>query len=538
MTAVHTDAPAIFGNYMINEAEDKMQFTKLRPIEPFDGKTPVTFLIPGTSSQYVSLKDTMLYVECHIEETDRFGQPLPKKSRKRRSTPLGGGAEEYDSDEGHSVAKKSSLENQGILTNVEIADLLDEAQTRWSQAQEAWKKSKAVDESDPDHERLHTTAEGMEDLSLLSMRRYLKAKKDHRDIEGLSGAIVPVDNVLHSMWNGVDVFMNGEQVSTTNQKYMYKSYIETVLNNSATTKKYQLQNQGYFGDNGNKDQFFNISFNKGMEQRYMKFRDGKKVELMGHLLSDVMGIQAAIVNGVEITIQLKPNLDNIRLQCFGDAHFGRLVIDTIRLYVCKIQMTKEVMLAHADLMREHEAVYPYKKNEVKAYNANKGQTEIVIENPYESKIPTRFIVGMIDSDAYIGQKNKNPLYFKHYNISRAAFTINDESIAKPPYNLDPLKGKFLEPLVELHSILGKSGEDIDIGITAEDYMDGLFLLPFDVSPTSASNMEYLAIKEGGNCRLELQFREPLPNNIDVLTYAIFPWEVRINELRSCRIVPA
>ena len=40
------------------------------------------------------------------------------------------------------------------------------------------------------------------------------------------------------MWNGVDATMNGEVASATSQKYMYKSYIETLLNNSQSTKEY------------------------------------------------------------------------------------------------------------------------------------------------------------------------------------------------------------------------------------------------------------------------------------------------------------
>ena len=51
---------------------------------------------------------------------------------------------------------------------------------------------------------------------------------------------------------------------------------------------------GYFGDSGNKN------WNKGMEEHYITFRNENKVELMGFLMSDIMGIQGAIVNGVEI----------------------------------------------------------------------------------------------------------------------------------------------------------------------------------------------------------------------------------------------
>ena len=134
-----------------------------------------------------------------------------------------------------------------------------------------------------------------------------------------------------------------------------------------------------------------------------------------------MGIQGAIVNGVEISITMIPNTDKIHLQSFKNNTFGRIVIDDTYMYVCKRQFSKEVILAHANLMQTIEASYPFKKSEVRAYNGNKGNTEVIIENPYESKIPTRFLLGMIDADSYKRNWQKKPLNFQHYDIQRAAF---------------------------------------------------------------------------------------------------------------------
>ena len=83
---------------------------------------------------------------------------------------------------------------------------------------------------------------------------------------------------------------------------------------------------------------------------------------------------------------------------------------------------------------------------------------------------------MIDADSYIGNWRKNLLNFQHYDIQRAAFYIDDESIAKPPYKLDPKNGQFIEPFMELYSILGKAGEDMDIGIDPNDFVNGMFIL--------------------------------------------------------------
>ena len=71
-------------------------------------------------------------------------------------------------------------------------------------------------------------------------------------------------------------------------------------------------------DSGNKDISFMQNWNEGMEECLVTFRNGNKVELMGFLMSDIMGIQGAIVNGVEISINMIPNTDNI--------HFNHLKI--------------------------------------------------------------------------------------------------------------------------------------------------------------------------------------------------------------------
>ena len=141
-----------------------------------------------------------------------------------------------------------------------------------------------------------------------------------------------------------------------------------------------------------------------------------------------------------------------------------MVIDDIYQYVCKWQFTDKVVVAHAGIMEETKATYPFKHTEVRVYSGNKGNTEVMIENPYESKIPTHFILGMVDADSYIDNWKKNPFNFKHYDISSVAFYINDESIAKQLYKLKPARDKFIKPFMELYSILGKAIEDVEFGI--------------------------------------------------------------------------
>ena len=168
-----------------------------------------------------------------------------------------------------------------------------------------------------------------------------------------------------------------------------------------------------------------MTYNDGMNTRYLRFHNGQKVQLQGFLHSDIMGIQDSIVNGVEINITLIPNQDSIHLQTLAGNKYGRLITDDVVLYVCKCHMSKEVVVAHHKVMENTPASYPFMRTEVKTYNVHTGETEVFIKNPYLSQIPTRFIVGMVQANAYGGDRKLNPLKFQHYDISRAAFYIDN-----------------------------------------------------------------------------------------------------------------
>ena len=316
---VHTKAAAIFNGQLINEVEDKIQYIKYRPSQPFDSNTPMNFTVPGNSSQYISLRESYMFVQCHVEQTDQFGNPKTLSSSSTPTAHFGrnvvkevddndeeeGEEEEEEEDMDQEEEEKPKNATRAVPSDPrpfsasarDIQEYLDEAECRyikWQRALTSFKNETNVQEK----AKKKVLAKSLEDMATLSMRQYLSTKHMRRKERLYQNDLVPIDNVLHYLWSGCDIMMNGELISTTNQKYMYKSYFETILNNSHSTKKYQLKMSGYFGNSGNKDVNFVQNWNKGMEEHYITFRNENKVELMGFLMSDIMGIQGTIVNGV------------------------------------------------------------------------------------------------------------------------------------------------------------------------------------------------------------------------------------------------
>ena len=62
--------------------------------------------------------------------------------------------------------------------------------------------------------------------------------------------LVPVQLLLHSMFQQVDVKLNDRLVTPSLNTYPYKAYLETLLSHGADTKNSYLSNEGWFGGPG------------------------------------------------------------------------------------------------------------------------------------------------------------------------------------------------------------------------------------------------------------------------------------------------
>jgi len=349
---------------------------------------------------------------------------------------------------------------------------------------------------------------------------------------------VPIDMIFHTMWSSMDVSLNQTLVSTSGNNYMYKAFLETMLNYSKNAKKYQLTGIGYTGDKGNfhATQPKEPPLNQGLLARYNDlFGDGESVELIGPLLADICNQDRAILNGVEIAIKLWPNKDKFRLMTHPKNLECELIIDDIYLEVCKINVASEVMLAHQEALKISPCLYPHQRNEIKAFSIPKNQYTATLENMFQSKIPTRMLMAMVTSDNYTGNYSKNPLMLQHFDISTVGFYVDGEPIPNRPYKLDVAGGKFLQAWSNLYSLTGKSNHDTDIGITRQLFRDGMCIIPFDVDPTAAADLSYMGVTKIGHTRLELEFKNPLPESIIVILYATFYGEMRIDEARNVTI---
>ena len=598
MAAIHTESAAIFGAKNVNVSEEKVTYTNHKPVNPITPNQVIEFVVPGTGDQYLSLKDTRLKMVVRFEIT-KEGVPYspvkpttpknytgphdtlydlnPTRRRRRarrraeralRRNELGGRNKRKrrdvdDSDDDRSKTMRVSHGELGAVAGTSSSSSgppLADAPAPAPAAEEV-DLGKIGDR----HERRRIIKEY--ERRAEEWNDFVMAMDNDKDT--YESAVIPADAIFHTMWNGMDVFMNQQLISTTNTMYPYKAYIETVLGTTASEKQFQLRNVGYTGNTMNNARPMSepesapFQRPKVMNTRRDMYHaslarltdypdpvdvdsDGDdddeesmrqyRYELIGYPSCDVWGIDASIVNGVELGLKLYPNKDQFSLMTFPTGCQARVVLEDITLQVCKKKMAPKIIIGHAEVMKKQDATYPFTRTEVRSFNVAKGMRSALLENPYQSNIPTRLLFGMVRADAKAGSFSTNPLNFRHFNMARAGFYINDEPVLQRPYKVDPENGRVLEVLTELYSIFTKFGGNNDIGLSKEEFLNGFFLVPFDVQPTASGNLDYLARRTGGHCRLEIDFKEPLPCNICIITYAIFPAILEVDFARNVRVV--
>ena len=376
------------------------------------------------------------------------------------------------------------------------------------------------------------------DLSRTKLYLKLRVVKEDGSNWGADESGLPIDMILHTMWSSVDVTLNNIQVSGAGGNYMYKAAIECLLNYSKGAKEIQLQSIGMSPDTANFDSVKpgdtaggTLSVNAGLLARKKLFGgDGQgNCDFKGVLLADICNQARLILDGVDVGITLWPNKNAFKIMSNVAC---KLVIENIYLDVCKVQVNKYCMSGHKAALEVSNGMYPLQKTIIITKELLGGSRGQSWDDIFQGYVPSKMVIGMVDSNAFNGDFAKNPLRFQHFDIDSLGFTVNGEATPKQPFEYDMDNDLFVDAFQSLSEITGKAWEDTDNGITKEMWKDGLALTAFDCDPTTANDFRYLGLPKRGHTRLSLKLKNSRTDGIMVIIYATFPGRVEIDDMRN------
>jgi len=236
----------------------------------------------------------------------------------------------------------------------------------------------------------------------------IRVKVVGSDLKDLDPAVdVSTANLfLHSLFSQCDVSINNHQISTSNNCYAYKAYIETMLSYG---KEY-IGSQGtcslfYLDTNGGSLD----TSNTGYAERQKFVSGSKPIELIDRLRIDLSSQHRYILNDTNLNICLTRSSDEFSLfykhtGVATDPHVNPKVkfLDA-SFFVRKYVLYPSLVLSHQRLLESGQsAKYAYKKSDVKFFTIPKSNQSFTEENLFLGSLPSRIVLCLVTSSGFNG----------------------------------------------------------------------------------------------------------------------------------------
>ena len=321
-----------------------------------------------------------------------------------------------------------------------------------------------------------------------------------------------INNVFHSLWAQVDLYLQQKLVSSSGQNYGFKSYLDVLLNTGADEEAkgdsilFKRDTPATFDNNHDSE----VGANAGNVYRKLFFSTNNTVHLIGKPLIDFLKCGKLLLDKVNMDIKMTPCRDEFILMA-NKPDFKVEIVD-VAVKVCFKTVTPGLIMAHEKLLNTTPALYPYKRQDVRIYTMAAGSHSFTVDNIWGDDIPRNVLVTLIGSTAYSGHIQKNPYGFYDKHLSYLALLINNESRPDCPLLMDFDRKDYAAAYYTLNNRKHQ--------IKFSDYAAGYTI--YDLTLRAGVDDENFVLKPGkGHTRLELKFKRPLTESTVILLYATF-----------------
>ncbi len=353
-------------------------------------------------------------------------------------------------------------------------------------------------------------------------------------------AVGPTNLFLHSLFNQVDVSLNGRLVSQSSSTYPYRAMIETLLSYQRNTLESQLTSSLFYKDTPGRMENANPYVgggvhNIGLRKRANYTNESKVVDLCGRIHSDIFNQSRSLLNGVELKLKFHRSKDAFCLMSPAEDAEFKVRIIAATLHVRQTKVSPPITIAHAKALEKSTAKYPVTRVLLKTFTVAQGDISVSRENVILGQLPKRIIVGLINSQGFNGMYQLNPFNFHHYNLNKIGVFMDGQQIPSsrsltPKFSVEGGR-EYIQGYNSLFTGLNSLHKDIGSVISRDDYGSGYTLFAYNLTPDLGDHDHY-SLQKTGNLRLELEFSEALPHPINVVVYAEFDNIIQIDKSRT------
>ena len=274
------------------------------------------------------------------------------------------------------------------------------------------------------------------DLKNSFFRVKAKIVNAEREAFGATADVTPVNVWLHALFSQIDMTLKDTLVTTSNNTYPYKAYIETLLSFGTHSKQSQLTVLMWYKDTNN---FSLDQHNKGYVKRKALARESHLIDMMGKLHLDLMFQDHYTLNHTPIKLHLIRSKDKFSIISPMDKTSFRVKLDSVKMMIRKVQVNSVIQGAHAEALDMGTTKYPITRGECKTCTVSSGTRSHAEENLYSGQILKRIVIGFVKNSGINETYQTNPFQFEHFDMDHITLSVGGISVP----------GKALQPDFEI-----------------------------------------------------------------------------------------
>ena len=346
-----------------------------------------------------------------------------------------------------------------------------------------------------------------------------------------------INNIFHSIFESVEVYVSNTPTTKTDKHNPYNAYIRTLCTYGQEPLSTYFELCGWSKDTAGEMDSLDKTKNKGLKPRADMF-DGSphRAELIGRICSPLFFQEKILPTQTSMRIVMKKASDAFALMHEIGA-FQLKIVDAT-LMVQKVAAVPALIESYNTMLEEdHTLKYFLRTPSINYYTIEQGSSQFMRDDLFMGKIPHKIIIGMVDTDAYHGKRDKNPFNFKHFELSEICLYKDGIPYPRPMLKMDTPSGrKGVEAYHNFMLSLGGAYSDSVPDLTKNEYMNGFTLFSFDMSPDQMGSIHPgTLLNMNSNIRLEMKFRIPTSRNITLLVYSEMEHLMEIHRDRKVTI---
>lgn len=351
-------------------------------------------------------------------------------------------------------------------------------------------------------------------------------------------AVGPINNLAHSMFQRIEVYLGNKQIGDANGLYPYRAYFDTLFNFNKDAEQTWLANQLFIKDTAGQMSVRNFvaeGLNKGLLARTAYFDENREVQLIMRPDLDIFNSDTIIPPNVPMRLRFHPSPHAFVLvrpdtvQNTADVNYQLRITDA-KLFIRTLVATpsQELGLKYATKGTKLNRRINFERKTLKHITVTRGQTVVDIDNIYIGEIPKRIVMVIVSDAALAGSYTTNPFNFQHYELEHLLFYVDGKPIPQKPFSPNYQTHQYLREYHALYEAFGVDFENRGLGFSRNEFATGYNIYSIDTTPDPGAKNS-ISLPRNGTIRIEVKFRQALQETVDLVFMSAYDSFIEFDE---------